>query len=38
MTTLYIEIALQSTQPKDSQKYVGVVLISIFGSYSMNKL
>jgi hypothetical protein len=31
MTTLYIEKASQSTQPKDSQKYAGAVPISMFG-------
>jgi hypothetical protein len=31
MATLYIENASQSTQPKDSQKYAGMVPISMFG-------
>jgi hypothetical protein len=31
MTILYIENASQSTQTKDSQKYAGVVHISMFG-------
>jgi hypothetical protein len=30
MTTLYIKNASQRTQPKDSQKYVGVVPIRMF--------
>jgi hypothetical protein len=38
MTTLYIENASQSTQPMDSQKYMEVVPISMFGPIKIKQL
>ena len=38
MATLYVKSASQSTHPKDSQKYAGVVSISMFGPLNLKPL